>query len=80
VYYYYHYCFESWPAQQDYALADLYPWLAAHSGFTNAAPAAPSSATMPSSNSTPLNKIVRENTGCTSWLDSAFVLTDKTKY
>ena len=28
----------------------------------------------------PLNKIVRENTGCTSWLDSAFVLTDKTKY
>lgn len=61
-------------------MADLYPWLAAHSGITNAAPAAPVLLLCRLLILPPLNKIVRENTGCTSWLDSAFVLTDKTKY
>ena len=46
---------ENGPIQQ-YVLADLYSWLAAHSGFTNAAPAAPSSTTMPSSNSTAIKQ------------------------
>jgi hypothetical protein len=37
---------------QQYVLADLYAWLAAHSGFTNHSAAAARATSTPSSNST----------------------------